>query len=298
VDWNSDGEMDVVSGDREGYLNVFIKDDTGLVGYRQYKLMDSTALDVGANSQPAVVDWDGDGKKDLLLGCEAGQVLVYRNQAGDSWPMFQACETLCAGGFPGVPINLNRVNPYVFDLDRDGAHDLVCGANDGYVRFYKNTGSNAVPELAAEETLKVLDGTPILAPGTYYYGSRCGFGYWNSDTLPDFLLSAYDGTVALFRGAELTGVEDGRTTTGASRLALEASPNPSSGSVTISLSPSIPLSLSPVLHIHDAQGRLVLSQPVRTSSFVLNTSTLPAGVYLCRLSAGSDAVSQRIVISR
>lgn len=290
--------MDIVSGDREGFLNVFIKDDTGLVAYRQYKLMDSTVLDVGANSQPAVVDWNGDGKKDLILGSEAGQVLLYRNQAGDSWPMFQAGETLCAGGLPGVPINLNRVNPYVFDLDRDGVQDLICGANDGYVRFYKNTGSNAVPELAAEETLKTFDGTPILAPGDYFYGSRCGFGYWDSDTLPDFLLSAYDGTVALFSGAEFTGVGTGRTTGVTSSLSLAASPNPSSGSVTISFSPSIPLSLSPVLYIYDAAGNLVLSHPVRSSSFLLHTSLLPSGVYLCRLSAGSEAVSQRIVLSR
>jgi hypothetical protein len=291
VDWNSDGEMDVISGDRTGYLNVFIRNDTTMTAYIQYKLMDSTVLKVGANSQPAAVDWNGDGKKDLLLGCEAGQVLVYVNRESDSWPMFQACETLLAAG---VPIVLNRVNPYVFDLDRDGVQDLICGANDGYVRFYKNMGSNEVPDLAAEETLKLLDGTPILAPGTYYYGSRCGFGYWAADTLPDFLLSAYDGTVALFRGAELTGIEAGPSP---SIRPLVASPNPASRSVTISLPAAVPLSSSPAINIYDAQGRLVLSRPADASTIALDVSTLPAGVYVCSYQAGRYSAARRLVVS-
>jgi hypothetical protein len=285
--------MDVISGDRNGTFNVFIRDDTTLVADTMYKLMDSTVLDVGANSQPAAVDWNGDGRKDLLLGCEAGQVLVYLNQTSDSWPMFQACETLSAGG---AQIVLNRVNPYVFDLDRDGVQDLICGANDGYVRFYRNTGSNAVPELAAEETLKTFDGTPILAPGTYY-GSRCGFGYWDADTLPDFLISAYDGTVALFRGAELTGVEAGQPAPAPKSL-LQVSPNPASGSVTITLPAAIPALSSPAVSIHDAQGRLVLSHPADAAGIKLDVSTLPAGVYVCRLQAGEYAVSRRFVVSR
>jgi len=294
VDWNSDGKCDIISGDRNGYFNVFVAVDSELTGYKMFKLMDSTVLDVGGNSQPAVVDWDGDGKKDLILGTEAGLIRLYKNQTSDSWPMFQGYETLYAAG---ARINLYRGNPYVFDLDRDSVLDLICGANDGYVYFYKNIGSNATPELAAAETLKTSQGTPIKPPGTYY-GSRCGFGYWDADTLPDFLLSGYDGTVALFRGAELTGVETGWNTPGVSGFVLKTSPNPARNYVTISLSPSIPLSPSTVLYVYDAAGNLVLSHPVRHASFVIRTSSLPAGVYLCRLQTGSDVVSQRIVVSR
>jgi hypothetical protein len=297
VDWNSDGQMDVVSGDREGYFNVFIARDTGLVGYKQYKLMDSTVLDVGYNSQPAVIDWNGDSKKDLLLGTEDGYVLEYRNLGEDTWPAFQTHETLYAGGIPGVPIYLYRANPYVFDLDRDGVVDLICGANDGYVHFFRNVGTNANPVLATAETLKTTDGTPILAPGSYTAGSRCGFGYWDSDTLPDFLLSAYDGTVALFRSAEMTGIEAGKTPLEPT-AALQVSPNPASRSVTVTLPAAIPALSSPAVSIHDAQGRLVLSHPADAAGIELDVSTLPAGVYVCRLRAGEYAVSRRFVVSR
>lgn len=287
--------MDIVSGDRSGYLNVFIAGDSGMTGYKMFKLMDSTVLKVGANSQPAVVDWNGDDKKDLLLGCEAGQVFVYLNQTSDSWPMFQACETLLAAG---VPIVLNRVNPYVFDLDRDGVHDLICGANDGYVRFYRNTGSNEVPELAVGETLKTLDGTPIRAPGSYY-GSRCGFGYWDADTLPDFLLSAYDGTVALFSGAFLTGVEERPPTP--VRLALRAGPSPfttravirceSAGSAELVVCDGVG---RVVRHLGVLSGRSVQSWDGRNDSGV----RLNSGVYFCRLTGFGQTASARIVLSR
>ncbi len=204
MDWNSDGEWDIVSGDREGYFNVFIRSGDELTAYYQYKLMDSTVLDVGSNSQPTVADWNGDGMKDLLLGTETGYIRFYPNQTSDTWPMFQDFTNVVADG---QPIYLYRVNPYVFDLDQDGVHDLICGANDGYVRFYRNIGTNADPVLAAEETLKTVDGIPTRASGSYY-GSRCGFGDWNNDGTPDFLISAFDGLVELFRGSPVTAVEE------------------------------------------------------------------------------------------
>jgi len=152
----------------------------------------------------------------------------------------------------------------------------------------------AILLLAAAETLKTLEGTPVLAPGTYA-GSRCGFRYWDADTLPDFLLSAYDGTVALYRGAELTGNEAGQTPA-VFRLVL--SPNPAGRSVTVCLPAAIPLSASPAIKVLDVQGRLVLSRLADASTVVLDVSTLPAGVYICRFQAGRYTASQRLVVSR
>jgi uncharacterized delta-60 repeat protein len=95
------------------------------------------------------------------------------------------------------------------------------------------------------------------------------------------------------------GVEEPETPPArAPGLSLSCSPNPASASVTISLSPSIPLSLSPVLRLFDAQGRLVLSQPVRASSFTLHPSSLPAGVYVARLDFGTRHASSRLVLER
>lgn len=267
VDYNSDGLMDLVSGDRNGFFNVFIRNpDSSLTAHYQLLLADSTILDVGYNSQPAVVDWNGDGMKDLLLGTETGYLQFYPNIGTDTWPAFQLYENVSAGG---SAIYYNRLNPYVFDLDRDGVRDLICGANDGYVRFFRNSGTNALPVLEAPESLRTSTGALIQPQPPYYYGSRCGFGYWNADSLPDLLLSGYDGMVMLYRGVPFTGAEE-----------VEARPalrNALPGSIVRgTLTLRVDAAVRPVLL--DAAGRAVMTLGAGDN----DVSRLAPGVYFVR----------------
>jgi len=296
VDWNSDGDADLMSGDRNGYFNVWIWDDTGFVAYTQYKKTDSTPINVGYNSYPSVIDWNGDGKKDLLLGCENGQVLLWANVGSDTWPMFQAAETLAAGG---DPLYQYRVNPFVFDLDRDGVNDLACGDGNGYVLFYRNTGTNAAPVLAAAETLKTPRGLPVQSGGSATYGSRCWFGFWDADTVPDILLSAYDGNVELFHGVWPVGVTEGEPTP--APLALRAGPNPTTGRSTIWCEATAGAELvvcddigRVVRHLGVTSGRSAQVWDGRND----NGAEVNSGVYFCRLTGSGQTASARIVVSR
>ncbi len=297
VDWNSDGEWDIISGDRNGYLNVFVRDDTLLTGYKQLKLTDSTVLDVGGNSEPNVFDWNNDGKKDLVIGIESYNVRVYLNQTSDTWPMFQDYFTVNAGG---SPIYLYRVNPYVLDLDKDGRTDLVCGENNGYVHFYRNLGPDSAPVFARGETLKLENGTPLRwARTAYYYGSRCGFGDWNNDGTPDFLLSTYEGQVELYLGVEPTGIGEER---GVSIAGLAVGPVPAGPVVSINVSLNRPAQLV----VCDEVGRPVRNLGTFGPGAARLTwdgsgddgRALPAGVYFCRVSAGGETRTARVVLAR
>ena len=81
---------------------------------------------------------------------------------------------------------------------------------------------------------------------------------------------------------------------------LRIEPNPCRGSATLSFTGPLdhsttgPLSLSLV----DASGRLVLESPfaIRHSPFALNLRSLPAGVYVLRLSAGTSSYSEKVVL--
>ena len=84
----------------------------------------------------------------------------------------------------------------------------------------------------------------------------------------------------------------------ASNLTIACQPNPASGSVTISLSASIPLSPAPILRVYDSQGRMVLSREVSTSPFPLSTLDLPSGAYFVRLDAGGRHATARLVLQR
>lgn len=58
----------------------------------------SINLEVGY-AAPAVTDWDGDGKKDLIVGqFRSGKIRLYTNLSADNNPMFEGFEYLKAGG--------------------------------------------------------------------------------------------------------------------------------------------------------------------------------------------------------
>jgi hypothetical protein len=82
----------------------------------------------------------------------------------------------------------------------------------------------------------------------------------------------------------------------ASNLKLEAYPNPASDLVHVRLSSLLPSPSS--LCLYNSAGRLVLSGPVRTSSFVIRTSSLPSGLYHIRLTSGDKTLTQRVAIVR
>ena len=295
MDWNSDGIPDIISGDRSGFFNVFIRDARGeMTAHKQYQLLDGSVWTVGANSQPAVVDWNNNGMKDVVMGREAREIRIYLNQSSDTWPMFQDYDIVEAGG---QPINLYRVNPYIFDLDGDGLWDLIAGENGGYIHFFRNIGTLGNPEFAAGETLKLDDGTPIRYSLGNPAGSRVGFGDWNNDGVPDFLLGTFEGHIAIYLGIEQVGVKEGRSPA-ISRF--EAGPVPGRP-----VRFSVKLDKPGRIEILDVTGRRVRRFAHAPGERRLTWDgrdyagrELAAGAYFARLNAGTETRTARMILSR
>jgi hypothetical protein len=299
VDWNNDGEWDLISGDRNGYLNVFIRSGDSLTAYKQYTDINGAIMDIGYNSEPNLFDWNNDGMRDLVTGEQSYQVRVYLNEGSDTWPKFNNSNYfLVQAG--GSQVYFYRPNPYMFDLNGDGLDDLLVGENNGYVHYFENQGPDTNPVFARGETLKLEDGRPARWSRTsYYYGSRCGFGDWNNDGTPDFLLSTYEGQVELYLGLEPTGVAE-RPAMPVERFRV--SPVPGGPPVRFSLG----LNRRAELAVMDDAGRLVRS----LGSYEPGTAEvswdgrddrgnrLAAGVYFCRLAAGDDTRIGRVVLAR
>ena len=95
----------------------------------------------GQRSSPAILDLDGDGKKDLLSGNTNGELLFYSNAGDDASPTFSGYTSVqsedVAIDLPGTP----RSRPFVTDWTGDGVADLLVGAADGKLHLYE-----AVPE--------------------------------------------------------------------------------------------------------------------------------------------------------
>jgi hypothetical protein len=145
-----------------------------------------------------VADWNGDGRKDLIVGYQtAGKVALYLNAGSDANPVFTSYANLQAGG---VDIYLPSSGcgapaPWVCDYDHDGKRDLLVGSGaDGSVYFYRNTSTDSAPILAPGVKLMVgsspLSVTNRATP--YVYD-------WDGDGLDDLLCGNGDGYVYFFK---------------------------------------------------------------------------------------------------
>ena len=62
---------------------------------------DGVKLDVGSYGAPLAVDWDGDGRKDLLCGqYDQGRIRFYPNVGTDEAPVFTDWYYLMDGALP------------------------------------------------------------------------------------------------------------------------------------------------------------------------------------------------------
>lgn len=142
VDWNNDGNKDLVIGAYDGDIHLFINEGTDTApDFRAETLAqeNSTTLNVpSARSSPVVLDLDGDGRKDILAGNTNGQLLFYSNAGADDDPNFSG---YISAESNGVPIDLPgtpRSRPYVCDWTGDGCLDVLIGAGDGKVHLYQS----------------------------------------------------------------------------------------------------------------------------------------------------------------
>lgn len=140
VDWNRDGLNDLVMLDPEGYLTFFERRKTGdtlalLPGKRIFE--DESGAPLRLNERAAgksgrrkftVVDWDRDGKRDILI--DGKNIDFLQNIGENEYPgRFQSKGRVDSRILAG-----HDTCPTTVDWDRNGVPDLLIGAEDGF--FY------------------------------------------------------------------------------------------------------------------------------------------------------------------
>jgi hypothetical protein len=160
ADWNNDAKKDLIVGALDGRVRVYLNEGTDAAP----DFLVALTLQEGSGdlvvpsirSSPHVVDWDGDGRKDLVTGNTNGQLLLYRNVGTDAAPAFGASEALAADGvpidLPGTP----RSRPFACDWSGDGYANVLIGAGDGRVHLYEGVPEPATLGLLAAGGLPLV----------------------------------------------------------------------------------------------------------------------------------------------
>ena len=166
-------------------------------------------MDIGVNgySVPSYVDWNNDGRKDLVVGeggagGNPGMVRVYLNVGTASSPQFSGYFLAQSNGSDlvyssGCNCGCMGLFPRAVYWDADAHKDLITGTPDGTVLLYLNTGTDTDPTFDSGTMLQV---GPPDSKTELFVGLRATPTVvdWDNDGLRDLVVGAYDGKIHLF----------------------------------------------------------------------------------------------------
>jgi hypothetical protein len=257
-------------------------------------------ITVGYRAAPCPVDWNEDGRLDLLVGAFDGRLRLYLNEGAGVPPDFrQALVIPAAVGDLLLPTG--RSSPTLADFDGDGAKDLISGNTEGELYYYRNVGSHAAPAFVAG--WRCESGSQPIDLG-YQARSRPFACDWDEDGRPDLLVGSNQSKVHLFLGLPNAVAAP---PLGAGALRLETPwPNPANPASTVSF--ALARDGWVRLSVHDATGSCVatlLDEPRGAGSYALvwrgvdgRGRELPSGLYLLRLEAGGAQATEKLLLLR
>lgn len=138
IDWNGDNSMDIVGLDREGYLSL--REQKGSGPSRIFLDEDLKPIQVNERSaggsgrvKLSVVDWDGDGRLDILTNSE--NATWWRNcKDSDGGKVILKKIGLLAK----LNVAGHTSSPASCDFDKNGKPDLLVGSENGRIYFAKH----------------------------------------------------------------------------------------------------------------------------------------------------------------
>lgn len=174
VDWDNDGDEDIVAGNSAGYITLIENKGGGASPvWAAPKFLKSDGRVIRVQAGPngsiqgpcetkwgyttlSVADWDGDGLKDLIVNSIWGKVEWYPNKGTAKSPNLgkpQPLKVAWEGNVPKPkwtwwnpqPNELApqwRTTPFAVDWNKDGLMDLVMLDHEGYLSFFERFRKN------------------------------------------------------------------------------------------------------------------------------------------------------------
>ncbi len=182
-DWNKDNKMDVIVGEGSysanavHLLNNVAGSNSGfstsgplMPSFNEDNREYLAFGDGREQLTPAVVDYNGDGIPDLIVGDRSGEINVYLCEGawkpGTGMELKRQPKPISFGGITSIgqgPAMMRTVSPAVADLNGDGKFDIIVGKPDGHIAVSYNIGTATEPKFGPLVDLK---GEKVYPKGT------------------------------------------------------------------------------------------------------------------------------------
>lgn len=150
TDIDTDGDLDMLFGTIDGTFRFYKRTNpTGLAWTIQNTAWNATTksgnpmygVDLGDFTSPVFNDMDTDGDLDLVIGSSylpANKSIHYYENDGQF--------NFTPSALSGINPNLEETTPTFIDVNNDGLEDIIIGAADGKLYYFKRTGQTSFEE--------------------------------------------------------------------------------------------------------------------------------------------------------
>jgi hypothetical protein len=205
IDYNHDGNRDILVGTAEGKIALFINagtDTDPVFSHYDFLTADGHIIDVGTHASPFIADLNNDGMGDLVAGNGEGTLLYFENRGSTNYYAFAPPTLLhdVEGSALGVR---SFCSPCVVDWDDDSRKDILLGNGNGDLVLYRNEGNEDEPLFAPQVKVEVDDAAINVESSAVPRVSD-----WDGDGGKDLLVKNEKGQLFLFLNAVLHGEPD------------------------------------------------------------------------------------------
>ncbi|MBA3648463.1 MAG: T9SS type A sorting domain-containing protein [Chitinophagales bacterium] len=290
-DLDNDGDDDMLLGEEDGTL-LYFENTTSPGSAANFVFMQAkyAAIDVGQFSTPQLVDVNRDGKLDLLIGEQSGNIDYFENTGILQIPSFQLITT-SLGNVDVRPYYTYGQSitgysvPFLIDLKDGNGYTLFVGAENGHIYKYANIDNNLAGTFDKRDTIfaGISEGSRLAISG----------GDIDQDGQADLVIGNYRGGVTYYdmHTTQLTDVFSSNS--------YKLYPNPTTGFITIE-SHAFKNNGNCEVSLVDMMGKqkMIVNENFSKGTLRLFLPPLPAGIYFLHIKNEQSESVQKIVINR